>query len=346
MLVIFICFGLFSIFFDTSIAVYCSPTKKMNSVPSFELGNGRKIPSIGFGTWMMTNSSAEEAVKTALSTGYRHIDTAHAYGNEEVIGKVLKEWISSGKISRNEIFVTTKLPPNGMNPGRVATYLKRSLDALQLEYVDMYLIHTPFGFTEVEGELFRTLDDGSVDIDVSTDLVEIWKAMEKQYDLGLAKAIGISNFNKSQIERIIGHCRTIPHNLQTEHHIYLQQPELIEFCRKNNIVVTSYSSLGNRGLSALGQDIPDILSNPTVLKMSKKYNKTPAQILLRHIHQKNIVVIPKSKNPERIRENFNIFDFQLDSQDMKELNDLNRDLKLLNFELMFKGVKKHPEYPF
>ncbi|XP_966351.2 1,5-anhydro-D-fructose reductase [Tribolium castaneum] len=321
------------------------------SVLTTTLNNGLKMPMIGYGTWQAKDEELEQAFEAALEAGYRHIDTAHVYENEKVIGKVLNRWLSSGKLTRKDIFLVTKLPPGGNRPEAVSKYIKRSLDLLQVQYLDLFLIHVPFAFKDVEGDLHPMTPDGRIDIDPSTDHVALWKAMEAQLDAGLTKSIGLSNFNQKQIERVLQNCRIPPSNLQVELHAYLQQKELVEFCKTNKIVVTAYSPLGSPGLAKFmaqfGQkiDLPDILNNPVVKAIAAKHKRSEAQIVLRHAVQKGIVVIPKSTNPKRLRENIDIFGFELDQGDMSQLNGLDQGIRILNFAA-FKGIEEHPEYPF
>ncbi|CAG9766051.1 unnamed protein product [Ceutorhynchus assimilis] len=323
-------------------------------VPSLNLISGHgalPMPILGYGTWQASDDILSNAIDKALTAGYRHIDTAHAYENEKVIGDVIKKWIDSGKLKREDIFLTTKLPPGGNRPEGVSKYLKRSLELLQMDYVDLYLVHTPFAFKDIEGQLHPFTADGRIDMDVNTDHIAIWKAMEEQVDKGLTKSIGISNFNKSQISRILNNARIKPCSLQIELHAYNQQNDLVQFCNKNNIVVTAYSPLGNPGLSSFltkfGQtvNLPNVMLNPTVQDLAKKYNKTAAQILLKHTVQRGICAIPKSTNPERLKQNIDIFNFTLDDQDMAAMNKLDQGVRLLDFSL-FNGIKEHPEYPF
>ncbi|XP_069682289.1 aldo-keto reductase family 1 member A1-like [Periplaneta americana] len=321
--------------------------------PLLKLNTGANMPAIGFGTWQATVEELEAAVEMALEVGYRHIDAAYVYNNEEAIGKVLKKWIGSGKIKREDLFIVTKLPPVGNRPSGVEKYLSRSLEKLGLDYVDMYLIHVPFAFLERGEEIHPANEDGSMLIDPSTDLIEVWKAMEAQVDAGRAKAIGLSNFNIPQIERILKAARIPPANLQVELHLYFQQRELVEFCKKHDIVVCAYSPLGSRGSAKLFQavgvskELPDLMNNPTVLEVAKRLGKTPAQILLRHIIQRGLAAIPKSTNPERIRQNFQVHDFELNSEDMSSLDKLDQGpaARIVDFEFM-KGIKNHPEFPF
>ncbi|KAK9875418.1 hypothetical protein WA026_007811 [Henosepilachna vigintioctopunctata] len=322
-----------------------------SKIQSFKLNNGREMPSVGYGTWMAKDDELEKAIEAALEIGYRHIDTAYTYENEKVIGRVLKRWFDAGKLKREDIFLVTKLPPTGNRPEGVPKFLKRSLESLQVDYVDLYLIHVPFGFKDVEGTLQPKKEDGTTDLDLTTDHVAMWKAMEQQVDAGLTKAIGISNFNKAQVERILNNSRIKPSALQIELHVYLQQNELVHLCRQNDIQVTAYSPLGSPGIVAFyakhgaKAEMPDILGNPVVKAIAQKHSKSAAQIVLRYHIQRQIVVIPKSTNPERLRQNLDIFGFQLDEDDIKQLKSLDVGIRLLSFK-MLKGVEEHPEFPF
>ncbi|XP_071453618.1 1,5-anhydro-D-fructose reductase [Hetaerina americana] len=314
-----------------------------------DLTEGVKIPALGFGTWQSSDEELEKAIDCALKAGYRHIDTAYAYENEKALGRVLKKWIDSGKIKREDLFIVTKLPEIGNRPSGVVKYLQRSLDYLQLSYVDLYLVHTPFGYYERGEDLHPMTEEGVIDIDVSTDHNAIWKAMEDQVLAGKARSIGISNFNEKQIERIWNSAERIkPSMLQVELHLYFQQKDLVNFCHAKNIKVCAYSPLGSRGSSQLlGKELPDVLNNEVVKEIAEKHGKTPAQILLRHIIQRGVAAIPKSTNPQRILQNIQVFDFELSSEDMNKLNDQDQGKagRILDFSF-FKGVPDHPEYPF
>ncbi|KAF3422525.1 hypothetical protein E2986_13580 [Frieseomelitta varia] len=293
----------------------------------------------------------QKALDIALEAGYRHIDTAPVYENEKIIGQVLKKWFDSGKIKRSDIFIVTKLPPSGNRPEDVEKWITRSLKDLQLKYVDLYLIHTPFAFEKVsDGDLHPVDENGEIKLDLSTDHVKIWAEMEKQVNCGRAKAIGLSNFNVRQITRILNNSKIKVSMLQVELHVYLQQKHLVEFCKKQNIPITAYSPLGTRGLVKLLkklEEIPDMLQNDVVLEVAKSYKKSPAQILLRFIVQNGIAVIPKSTNSQRIKENIQLFSWELKSEDMEKLSnlDLHEVGRICDFT-MFKGIKRHPEYPF
>nr|XP_023020251.1 alcohol dehydrogenase [NADP(+)]-like [Leptinotarsa decemlineata] len=268
---------------------------------------GYKIPSVGLGTGTFEKGKedvVENAVNAALELGYRHIDTAFMYDTEEIIGRVLKRWLSSGKIKREALFITTKLPNQG----------------------------------------------------VFADKVELTiRAMEQQVDAGRAKTIGLSNFNIKQIEKVIQASRIKPASLQIELTVYLQQPELVKFCHDNDIVVVSYSSLGSPGIGKIlaqkGFDMPDgpnILGDETLKKIGAKYGKSTAQVILRFFIQKNIVVIPKSSNPTRLKENFNLFDFSLSMDDVKEIENLDKGEsgRLFRLSQFIPSLKEHVDYPY
>ncbi|CAL8071308.1 unnamed protein product [Orchesella dallaii] len=325
------------------------------AVPTISLQNGKKMPLLGLGTFLASNEKElEVALNTAFEAGYRHIDTAYFYQNEHVIGKVLKEWIDSGKVKREDFFIVTKLPGIGLSPEKAAYFLNKSLESLQLSYVDLYLIHTPFGFKYVNDKtLVPTTSTGQSDLDLDTDLEAIWKALETQVDAGKVKSLGISNFNEEQAQRIVNIARHKPVNQQVELHAYFQQKPLREMMRKLGISVTAYAPFGSPGRKAFYEsrgvkfESNGLLEDPIVTKIAQKHNKTNGQILLRFLAQQGINVIPKSVTPTRIQQNIQIFDFQLTPEEMKELEDLDQGPVGRSIDFLgFKGVQNHPEYPF
>ncbi|KYN01044.1 PREDICTED: 1,5-anhydro-D-fructose reductase [Cyphomyrmex costatus] len=317
---------------------------------SVSLPTGQQMPIIGFGTWHASGEELEAAVDAALTAGYRHIDTATVYENERYIGNVIKKWLDSGRIKRSDLFIVTKVPPSGNRPGDIEKWLKRSLSNLNLSYIDLYLVHTPFAYQDA-GEDFHPFNEkGEILIDTNTDHLQIWQTMENQVLEGRTKAIGLSNFNIDQIQRILDNAKLPVSNLQIELHVYFQQTELVNFCQDNNISVTAYAPLGSRGFVekiGKGDATPDLLKNLTVLEVAEKYEKTPAQILLKHIVEKGIAVIPKSINPYRIKENIELFDWELEAGDVEKLNalDMGESARVCDFSF-FKGLSKHPEFPF
>nr|CAD7426846.1 unnamed protein product [Timema monikensis] len=281
----------------------------------------------------------DTTIDTALEAGFRHIDTAHAYKNEEAIGKSLKRWFDSGKIKREELFIVTKLPSSGNRAENVEKYLKQSLENLQMTYVDLYLIHQPIGsFPELDS-------DGNRVLDPNTDHLSIWKAMEAQVDAGRARSIGVSNFNARQVKRVWENARIKPANNQVELNLFFQRKELVAFCKALDVTICAYSPLGAPGMRIRKHkgdpskiDMP--ITHPVVLKLAEKYKKTPSQILIRHSIQRGVVVIPKSNNPERLKQNIQVFDFVLSTEDVYELDFLDRGEKgraLQPFGAMSKG---------
>ncbi|VDM43597.1 unnamed protein product [Toxocara canis] len=277
--------------------------------PMITLYNGRQMPQVGLGTWMAYPNEVAAAVRTALDAGYRLIDTATCYGNEKEIGDVLHEYLTSGKLKREELFVTTKLWCSHNRPSEVEGQIRESLMKLQLDYVDLYLAHMPAAFNGLEGV----------------------------YEKGLAKAIGLSNVNCEQVERVQKSAKVKIHNVQVECYLYFPQYELVELCKKHNISFTAYAPLGSpgrvnwkhpSGAKLVWAEAKNPLENDVVMKLATKYKKTSAQILLRHLLQRDLAIIPKSTNESRIKENFNIFDFKLTVEEMKELNDVKHRQRL------------------
>ncbi|XP_023310699.1 alcohol dehydrogenase [NADP(+)] isoform X1 [Anoplophora glabripennis] len=317
-----------------------------------DLPGGLKMPAIEIGTWQITDEAdIETALNTALELGYRHIDTAFAYENEHFIGRVLQEWFSSGKLKREDLFITTKLPLQGVHPDRVEMFIKKSLENLKLDYVDLYLIHFPVGLKYVEGETNPSLVDMQTEPE---DHVGVWKKMEEQVDAGRTKTIGLANFNVRQIDRILQSARIKPACLQVELHVYLQQRELVKFCLQNGFVVVAYSPLGcpgyNKSLEEIGAEpkkLPDMLHDETIKKIATKHTKSTAQVMLRYLLQRDLVAIPKSVTPARIKVNIDVFDFSLDAAEVKALDDLEvgEEARVCDFKII-PALLNHPEFPF
>jgi len=266
--------------------------------PAYKLNSGRQIPALGIGTWGMQGLE-EEAVSYALEIGYRHIDTAKIYGAEEGVGRAIKK---SG-IPREEIFVTTKLWNTDQGYDTALAAIDESLGKLQLGYVDLHLIHWPYT-QETEGENKRT---------------ETWRAMETICKSGKARSIGVSNYEEEHLEEIVRTGTLPPAVNQIQRHPFLQQREVVNYCSKHGIIVTNYSPLvrGKR------------TSEAAVEQIANKHGKTVAQIYLRWGLQHGNVVIPKSAQKEHIKENFEVFDFSLDEQDMKALDGLDEGFSVV-----------------
>ncbi|CAH0400418.1 unnamed protein product [Chilo suppressalis] len=316
----------------------------------FVLEGGDRMPRIGFGTWQATDEELEKAVESALEAGYRHIDAAPVYENEKALGRALKKWIGANPSRRKELFIVTKLPPGGNRPDLVQECFDASLRDLGLEYIDMYLIHTPFAFEHVPGDFHPKNPDGSMRVDHTTDLIAVWKAVLKLKESGKVRHVGVSNLNEEQLKRITSVAK--PACLQVEVHLLCQQKELVATATKLGIPVVAYSPLGSKGLAdalsaKTGREYPDLLQLPAVLRIAERHARTPAQVLLRHALQRGIAAIPKSTNPQRIKQNISLWDFALTEEEMAELSAMDRgeDGRICDFSF-FIGIDKHPEFPF
>uniref|UniRef100_G3R345 Aldo-keto reductase family 1 member C2 n=1 Tax=Gorilla gorilla gorilla TaxID=9595 RepID=G3R345_GORGO len=285
-----------------------------------KLNDGHFMPVLGFGTYApaeVPKSKALEAVKLAIEAGFRHIDSAHVYNNEEQVGLAIRSKIADGSVKREDIFYTSKLWCNSHRPELVRPALERSLKNLQLDYVDLYLIHFPVSV----------------------------KAMEKCKDAGLAKSIGVSNFNRRQLEMILNKpgLKYKPVCNQVECHPYFNQRKLLDFCKSKDIVLVAYSALGShREEPWVDPNSPVLLEDPVLCALAKKHKRTPALIALRYQLQRGVVVLAKSYNEQRIRQNMQVFEFQLTSEDMKAIDGLNRNVRYLTLDI-FAGP---PNYPF
>jgi diketogulonate reductase-like aldo/keto reductase len=266
-------------------------TKKAGeTMQNVRLNNGVEMPILGFGVFQVTDAEVcERSVYEALQAGYRLIDTAAAYLNEEAVGKAIKR---SG-VAREELFVTTKLriQDAGYESAKVA--FEKSLRRLQLDYLDLYLIHQPFG-----------------------DVYGSWRAMEELYREGRIRAIGVANFQPDRIMDLIMHNKVIPAVDQIETHPFCQQIETQRFLKENNVQMGAWAQF------AEGKN--NIFKNELLLSLAKKHGRTVAQVILRWLIQREVIVIPKSVHKERIDENFNVFDFELSREDMDEIATLDR----------------------
>lgn len=265
----------------------------MATVPGITLNNGVEIPQLGFGTYQIQSGSAKESVLTALEVGYRHIDTAQMYANERQVGEAVRE---SG-LGRGEVFVTSKLN-NGFHAhvDAIASF-GRSLDQLGFDYLDLFLIHWP--------------------LPLVGDFVETWGALEEIYRSGRAKAIGVSNFQAHHLQRLLDSAVTLPAVNQIEVHPYLTQDPLRAFGADHGIATQAWGPI------ARGR----VLSDPVIVRLARRHGRTPAQVTLRWHIQRKDVVFPKSVTASRVRENFQLFDFELHDDDMREISDLNRDAR-------------------
>ncbi len=266
---------------------------ELNISSTLKLNNGIDIPIIGLGTWDLYGNQCYNATIWALEAGYKLIDTATFYENEREIGQAIKD----SSMLREDIFITTKVWDDDQGYEKTLKAFERSLKALQTSYVDLYLIHWP----------------------VTSLRNETWKALEKIYEEDKARAIGVSNFTINHLNGLMESSSTVPSINQVEFSPFLYQKQLLEFCTNHGIIVEAYCPLTRARK----------LDNPQLKTIGKKYGKTTAQVLLRWGLQHNVIQIPKSGNKDHITENINIFDFKLDEEDLKKLDNLNENFRVV-----------------
>ncbi|KAL4709485.1 hypothetical protein ACJJTC_012822 [Scirpophaga incertulas] len=309
-----------------------------NLPPKVLLNNGIEMPALALGTFLgfqengvikSKDKEVRNAILSAIDNGYRHIDTAEIYDNEQEIGEAIKDKIDLGDVKREDMFITTKLWNTHHRRDQVVPQLRESLQKLDLKYIDLYLMHWPLALN----------DDYSFS---DVDYLETWRGMEDAYKQGLAKAIGIANFNKEQIERLLNNCEIKPAVMQMEMHPQLIQTELIEYLRSKNITAASYSLLGAL-VPRSGLELPGPkLDEPVMVSIGRKYNKTTVQVVLRWAIQKSVVPVIKSFNSIRQAENINIYDFKLEQEDLDKINQFNSNTRFT----LPSFWQNHPHYPF
>ncbi|XP_055003054.1 aldo-keto reductase family 1 member C15-like isoform X1 [Sorex araneus] len=313
---------------------------------SLKLNDGHCMPVLGFGTYApeeVPKSKAREATQVAIDVGFRHIDSAYAYQNEEEVGEVIRTKMADGTVRREDLFYTTKLWATFFRPELVRQGLERSLKKLGLDYVDLIILHIPIPVKP--GEDLLPMDaSGKVILD-TVDLCQTWEALESCKDAGLTKSIGVSNFNRKLLEMILSKpgLKYKPVCNQVECHPYLNQQKLLDFCRARDIVLVAYSALGSqRDPRWIRQDSPYLLEEPVLTAIAKKHGRSPGQVALRYQLQRGVVVLAKSFSEKRIKENFQAFDFELTPEDMKAIDGLNRNFRYFTMDF---GIG-HPNYPF
>ena len=291
--------------------------------------NGNTIPQFGLGTWKSKPGEVKNAVKYALSIGYKHIDCAAIYGNETEVGEALKESFADNVVQREDIFITSKLWNNRHKKDDVVLGLKQTLKDLELDYLDLYLIHWPVAF---KPEVIFPEDASGVLSLSEVPLIETWQGMEQAVNQGLVKNIGVSNFSIKKIDNILSSCNIKPAMNQVECHPYLQQDELLASCQQNDIVLTAYSPLGSKDRpdSLKQKNEPTLLENEVIKNIAEKYQVTTAQILIKWAIERGTVVIPKSVSPERIKQNFEAQNINLATEDMEQIKTLNRNYRYVD----------------
>jgi diketogulonate reductase-like aldo/keto reductase len=271
-------------------------------------GSG-EIPALGFGTLIPDPIATKKATTAALETGFRQFDSAERYRNETEVGEAMLEVFKEGKIKREEVFIATKLWNSNHRPERVKPAFEASLKRLQLDYIDLYLIHTPFAFKPGDEQDPRD-ENGKVIYDEGITLLDTWGALESLVDEGRCKAIGLSDVNVAKTKEIFESARIKPAVVHVESHPYLPEWELLEFCQKNGIVLQAFAALGH-------SSEPNLLDDPVITSIAKRVNKAPSQVVLAWAVQRGTALLTTSKTPSRIKENFNISTLPQDA--MKEI---------------------------
>jgi diketogulonate reductase-like aldo/keto reductase len=259
---------------------------------------GGRMPIVGFGTLIADAATTRTAVRNALEIGYRHFDCAERYQNEREVGEVLQAVSASLAIARDELFVTTKLWNSNHRPERVGPALAASLDRLRLDYVDLYLVHTPFAFKPGDEQDPRD-ENGNIVYDKGVTLLDTWKAMEELVDQGKCRAIGLSDITLTDLPALYESARIKPAVVQVEAHPYLPETELLEFCKEKDILFSAFAPLGH-GIK------PGPLDDPIVTRIAARIGKTPAQVLLAWAVQRGTAVLTTARTAARARENFDV----------------------------------------
>lgn len=289
----------------------------------------KTIPEIGLGTWKLPRDEVEPTVAAAIDIGYRHFDCASIYNNEREIGAALRSALKEGRAKREEIWVSSKLWCNAHAAKHVRPALIRSLKNLQLDYLDLYLIHWPVSFRA--DITFPKKPDQYIS-PKELPIIETWKAMEKMVKKGLCRHIGVCNFSIPKLRELKREATIAPYTNQIELHPYLQQPEMVEYCHDNAIKITAYSPLGSGKIPDIRVNTspPSLFNHPEIRDLATKYKATPAQILIAWALNRKTIVIPKSAHPKRLLENLMSHNLEINNSDMEVINQLDLNYRFLN----------------
>ncbi|MBW3518310.1 aldo/keto reductase [Flavobacterium sp. NKUCC04_CG] len=293
-----------------------------------KFNNGDLMPAIGLGTWKSNPGEVGQAVKTAISNGYRHIDCAAVYGNEAEIGQALSDLFDEGVVKREELWITSKLWNDSHQSAYVLDALKKTLSDLQLDYLDLYLIHWPVAFKHgVQPQSaadFLSLEE--------VPIIETWKKMEEAVQLGLVKHIGVSNFSIKKLKDLLSKATIKPEVNQVELHPFLQQNELLQFAKENKILLTGYSPLGSgdRAAGLKKADEPSLLNNEVITEIAKNKGCTTAQVLIAWQVQRGTAVIPKSTNAARLKQNLESINCVLTAEEISKIAALDKHYRYVD----------------
>lgn len=291
--------------------------------------NGDRMPLLGLGTWKAAPGEVGAAVREAIRLGYRHIDCASVYANEPEVGAAIAEAIAAGEVRREELWITSKLWCNAHGRENVEPALRRTLADLQLEWLDLYLVHWPVPIKP--GVAFPA---SAADLlpPESVPLADTWTGMEAVQELDLTRHIGVSNFSSHKLNDLLAHCRRKPEVNQVERHPLLQQPQLLADCAAAGVHVTAYSPLGSgdRPAALKGSDEPVLLENPVIGAIAAEHGCSPAQVLITWQLQGGLSTIPKSVSPERLRQNLAAADLQLTPADLERIAGLDQHRRLVD----------------
>ncbi|KAF3767712.1 Aldo/keto reductase [Cryphonectria parasitica EP155] len=309
---------------------------------SITLSSGYEMPLVGYGIWKVPKENAADSVYNAIKLGYRHIDGAHDYQNSAEAGEGVRKALDEGVCKREELFITSKLWNNYHAKPHVLEMAAFENKNWGVDYLDLYLIHFPiaqqhFPMSELKYPCFWSdAAQKNVAPQVPVPIQETWQALEslvisKDNPKGILRSIGVANFNASLLYDVLRYAKIKPAVNQVEHHPYLVQPGLIQMCQENGIVVTAYSSFGPQSFLELKNkralDVGPLFENETVAGIAKKHGKTPAQVLLRWATQRDIIVIPKSNNQERLAQNLDSTDFDLTAEELASISALDKGLR-------------------
>ena len=297
---------------------------------AYTFKNGDKIDLLGLGTWKSDTKEIKTAIHAALDAGYRHIDCAYVYGNEAAIGEALQQYFTDHNLKREDIWLTSKLWNTAHLAKDVKPALQETLDALQTDYLDLYLMHWPVAFRpDLKGFPEKSEDFLSLE---EAPLEDSWEAMIALKNDGLIKHAGVSNFSQHKLEQLIKKSSEKSEMNQIELQPYLQQWDMLDFCKQNDICLTAYSPLGSKDRipQMKAPDEPSLLENKVINEIAEKHEASPAQILIKWAIDRGTVVIPKSTNPKRIQQNFESLKVELDDQDHQHIKELDRHFRYVH----------------